>query len=140
MTGYLIYGLANIFAAGFFYERRITAISKIYYFFAALNIALNFILIPILGVLGAVLTTVITYGSIPWALFFLSKKYFKISLEWMKIFKLAAILILIGSIENLVTPSFFTKFGLLVLFIFLVIFAVFDPAERNKLRGIVTRN
>ncbi|MCK4351962.1 oligosaccharide flippase family protein [candidate division WOR-3 bacterium] len=55
---------------------------------AGLNIILNYLLIPVLGVTGAALATVCSYATMAGAMFLVSQKFYKIQYEWLRLFKL----------------------------------------------------
>lgn len=84
MLGVLINGLNNIVSAGMLYARKINYMSFIAYFIAALNILLNFLLIPKYGYYGAAWASLITYSSSPFINYYISKRYFEFEINWLR--------------------------------------------------------
>lgn len=85
MLGVLINGLNNIVSAGMLYARKINYMSFIAYFIAALNILLNFLLIPKYGYYGAAWASLITYSSSPFINYYISKRYFEFEINWIRL-------------------------------------------------------
>ncbi|HMS65704.1 MAG TPA: polysaccharide biosynthesis C-terminal domain-containing protein, partial [Ignavibacteria bacterium] len=56
-----------------------------------INVILNFVLIPNLGMTGAALATLLTYFSMALILYYYSQKIYQISYDWKKIGKLMLI-------------------------------------------------
>ena len=61
---------------------------------AVVNIALNYILIPIYGIKGAAITTLISYGVASWLILFINKKTIPIGVMMLKASVLPCVLIL----------------------------------------------
>ena len=91
MLGYLIYGYTNICSAGLIYERKIYIFAYVYYGVAAVKLALNAVVIPVFGLNGAALTTVLANVLVPAGLYAVSKKYFPILVEWNRLGVLLAL-------------------------------------------------
>ncbi|MDE1326592.1 oligosaccharide flippase family protein [Vibrio aestuarianus] len=79
MLSLCVFGAVNIVGIGFSFERKLFGQTFIYIVFAFLNVWLNIVLIPMLHVVGAVLSTLITYSLVTVTLAFFSNKLFKLS-------------------------------------------------------------
>lgn len=84
MLGVLINGLNNIVTAGLFYSRKINYMTLLSYLIAALNITLNFVLIPKYGYYGAAWASLITYSISPFLNYYVSKRYFSFEINWIR--------------------------------------------------------
>lgn len=73
-----LHGSINILSIGFSITRNMRPQSKVYIFIALLNIILNSILIPWLGVFGAVLSTILSYSILSAVLYKVSAKLYNI--------------------------------------------------------------
>lgn len=85
---YLFNGMYHIFLVGAFLEKKTKFIPIIFAFASFLNVGLNFYFIPRWGMAGAAMTTFIAYLTIPILTYFISNKYYKINIEYLRIIKL----------------------------------------------------
>lgn len=84
MLGVLLNGLNNIVNAGLLYSRKISFMSVLAYAVAALNLVLNFLLIPKYGYYGAAWASLITYGLSPFINYYFSKRHFAFEINWLR--------------------------------------------------------
>lgn len=114
LSAYLFNGLAVIFSAGIYIEKKtyylpITTITS-----AIINILFNFMLIPIFGIIGAALATLISYFSIALLNYIFSQKVYYIRYEYMRMFKvIIAVFILL--LINYIFKEYFTIIVLKIL-------------------------
>ncbi len=95
LLGYLFYGFYVNFNASFYIKEKSIPIPVLLGAGAIVNIALNFLLIPVFGMMGAALATLGCYVVIAIAFFYYGRKLFEIDYEFRKIF---TILILITGV------------------------------------------
>lgn len=105
-----------------------------------INTALNFLLIPIMEMNGAALSTLITYLSMFLIMYYYSQKIYKINYEWNKIFRVSILtgvffLISFFGVKN-ITGSFGIQILLNLLLIF-VFFYIIDSTGIIKLRSVL---
>ena len=77
--GYIIYGLTDFFSAGLLLRLKSGLFSLIAGIAAVLNIALNYLLIPVYGMASAAVVTFISFVFLFGGAFIISQKYFPIS-------------------------------------------------------------
>ena len=86
ITGVMLQGLFAPFMIGLFLYKKTKALVKLTWYAATLNVLMNLILVPTMGLLGAAISTLFSYVL----LFFLgtiaSSKYLKVKVPWYKIF------------------------------------------------------
>jgi len=138
VLGYLVNGITTNFAAVFHIEKKTKYLPIAIGFSAIISIALNFLLIPLIGVIGAAIGLLTGYISGMIIMKILqSKVSYKINYEWKRIFLIiisSVIIFLLGSyfaaiFDNL-TIVFFIKIGLMLLYIILLItFGFFTKGE-----------
>lgn len=77
----LLIGVETLYRQLFFAAERTRIVSIIRVSGSILNVVLNVLLIPILGVIGAALTTLVTFGMAFAALFWLARTTFDVSID-----------------------------------------------------------
>ena len=90
MLGTLIYGVTNIVAAGLFYERKVAQFSYVYYAVASIKTGANLLIIPMFGIVGAAVTTLLASALIPTCIYALARKYFSFVIYWKRMALLGA--------------------------------------------------
>ncbi len=88
LLAYLFNGLYMNFTAGIYIEEKTKYFPLVTITGAAVNIAVNFTLIPILGIMGAAWATLASYVVMACGLFLVSQKFYKIDYEYAKILKI----------------------------------------------------
>jgi O-antigen/teichoic acid export membrane protein len=143
MTGYLLNGSTNILAAGLMYERQILRIAVVYYAIAAGNIGLNFYFIPHFGIIGAAMTSLLTYALMPVLIYLQASRYFPIRFEAGRLLRMSAVAafaLFFGLfIDRRLAVPLVGKVGLfLVLASFLGVFCT-DADEKRRVRRLIDR-
>jgi O-antigen/teichoic acid export membrane protein len=85
MIGLLIYGVTGFVGAGLFYERKVHLLSYAYYGSAFLKAIIGFILIPSIGLIGASISAICAYSTVPLVIYTMSKSYFSFRVEWRRL-------------------------------------------------------
>ena len=115
-----ISGLINL---SFYQEKKTLKLMELSIYAAILNVALNFILIPLYGYYGAAIATLITFLFMLIIKYYLSKKYYFLPINWILlvsvIFFMIFIYLFFNHFVNLplafsFTLKIFTLFNLLV--------------------------
>ncbi|HEU5181076.1 MAG TPA: polysaccharide biosynthesis C-terminal domain-containing protein, partial [Candidatus Polarisedimenticolia bacterium] len=131
---YALGGMANCLGSGLVVSHRVRLIALFSTLSAILNLILNFLLIPPLGMYGAALSTVIAFaGQLAGILFALSK-YYPLPLEWGRLagITFAALLPLGASFTLPALPLIWdipVRLALLALFPILVMLMRLPKAE-----------
>ena len=146
MLGFYFNGAYNNFASSFHIEKKTQYLPVSIGISAALNIILNFSLIPLLNITGSALATLLSYFVSAVILLFLAKKIRHIKYEWKRvivIFSVSAVFWYLGELTgmiNSITVRFFARVLLLPLFIgILALLKVFTGAEINSIKGLFIR-
>jgi O-antigen/teichoic acid export membrane protein len=138
LFGYLFNGLYVIFTAGIYIEEKSMYIPLITGIGAAVNIGVNFLLIPVWGIMGAAYATLAAYLVMAVGLYIVTQKFYKIEYEIAKLTKIFFAIVVVGIIYYYLLYSdqllIIYKLLLLVFFsLFLYIF-VFEKREIDFLR------
>jgi O-antigen/teichoic acid export membrane protein len=100
--GYAFYNLYYILDFGFYVHKRTYWYSIINGTAAAINIGLNFIMIPKYGALGAAIVTAISFFVCPVFAFFVSQKYQPIRYDFTRITQVICIILVFYFLGNLI--------------------------------------
>lgn len=140
MLGTLIYGATNILAAGLFYERKVAQLSYIYYAVASIKTGANILIIPMFGIVGAAVTTLLAGALIPAGIYMLARKYFSFVIYWKRIALLGLNLfppltygILYSSEFPITLPLRFLWFLIFCIFLYLSCFSRDEKRQLNKI-------
>ncbi len=139
LLGYLFYGMYINFTAGIYIEEKTKYFPYVTGAGAAANIIVNLFLIPVYGIMGAAVATLISYLVMAAGLFLVSQKFYKINYEYGKIFSILFLIILVGVIyyylqfEN--QMIFFYK--ILLLTGFIVLLFVFRVIKKSEVESTI---
>lgn len=92
LLGYLFNGLYYNFQVGLYIEEKTKYFPVVTGLGAIVNIGVNFLLIPIWGIMGAAIATLAAYIVMAVSLFLFSQKVYKIHYEYARIFKIIGLL------------------------------------------------
>ncbi len=96
LLAYIFHGLYVNFTAGIYIEEKTKYFPYITGAGAAVNVVVNLLLIPILGIMGAAFATLASYLVMSVSLFFVSQKFYKINYNYSRVLKLLGIIIFIA--------------------------------------------
>ncbi|MBU1100649.1 MAG: polysaccharide biosynthesis C-terminal domain-containing protein [Bacteroidetes bacterium] len=127
LLGYVFHGMYVNFSAGVYIEEKTKYYPLVTGAGAIVNIVVNILLIPVMGIIGAALATLAAYMVMAGGLFLVSQKFYKIKYEYSKIVPLMAIIFGTGALyyylyfnNALNLPyKFFILIGFLLLLILL---------------------
>jgi O-antigen/teichoic acid export membrane protein len=121
LLAYIFHGLYINFIAGIYLEEKTKYLPLITGIGALLNIVSNIILVPIIGILGGAISTLLSYIAMAIGIFYVSQKYYKIDYEYGIIIKVLSILIGISTIYYYFhftnSLNYLVKFSLLILYL-----------------------
>ncbi len=90
LLAYLFNGLSLTFSTGIYIQKKTAYLPLITLIAAIANVVFNFLLIPVLGILGAALSTLISYVVMAIIMFYYSQKFYRIKYEYKKFIIIAA--------------------------------------------------
>jgi len=137
LFAYLINGMHTIFSAGIYIEEKSIYVPVITGMGALINVALNFLLIPLLNITGAAIAAVVSYLFIGFGYYYVAQKFFKVKYELKRIGHIFIAVFLVGilfyylhSISSLLFPY---KIILLILF---MVYIYFVAVNRDEIKLI----
>jgi O-antigen/teichoic acid export membrane protein len=126
LLGYLFYGFYVNFNASFYIKEKSIPIPVLLGAGALVNVALNFLLIPFIGIMGAALATLGSYVVISAFFFWYGRKLFEIDYEFRKIFSILGLIAVVFIIYYLFISgenvSFFIKLIIAIGFVTSIVF------------------
>jgi O-antigen/teichoic acid export membrane protein len=146
LLSYVFNGAYVVFLAGAYLEKKTKFLPFITGLGALVNIGVNFLLIPSMGIMGAALATLAAYAIMAIAMYIASQKFYEVHYEWNKVLGIAfaAFVAFLGF--KLLHPipldlvGAITKIGLLILFVSLLpILKVFNSEDIALLKSTVHR-
>ncbi|MGE5457142.1 MAG: lipopolysaccharide biosynthesis protein, partial [Methanococcaceae archaeon] len=141
LLGYLFNGIYINFTAGIFIREKTKYIPYITGAGALVNIAVNYLLIPYYGMMGAALATLASYLVMSAILFFVTQRFYKIEYEYSKIARIFTAVALTGALYYIFdVRAVLYKLGLALLFaLLLYIFRVISREELGSIKRLVRR-
>ena len=135
LFGYLFNGLYVIFTAGIFIKEKSIYVPFITGVGAAVNIGVNFALIPSMGMMGAAIATLAAYLAMAISLYLVTQRIYKIHYEYAKMAKVLSFIVLLGLLYYSLLYSghllFIYKILMLLIFTLWMTFFVMDKDEMN---------
>ncbi len=139
LLAYLINGMYSVFAAGIYIEEKSIYVPFITGTGALVNVIVNFLLIPVLGITGAALATLASYLVMASGYYYVTQKFFKVKYELKRIGHIFIAIILVGAFYyyllatgNLLFPF---KLILLIIFTLYIYFVAVNRAEINLIKN-----
>ncbi|MBU2636701.1 MAG: oligosaccharide flippase family protein [Bacteroidetes bacterium] len=105
LLAYLFNGLSLTFSAGIYIQKKTSYLPFITLIAAIANVVFNFLLIPMLGIIGAAFATLISYVVMAVTMYYYSQKFYRIEYEYKKIIIIAAATSLITAVYYLLKYS-----------------------------------
>ncbi|MBU2471348.1 MAG: polysaccharide biosynthesis C-terminal domain-containing protein, partial [Bacteroidetes bacterium] len=105
LLAYLFNGLSLTFSAGIYIQKKTSYLPFITLIAAIANVVFNFLLIPMLGIIGAAFATLISYVVMAVTMYYYSQKFYRIEYEYKKFIIIAAATSLITAVYYLLKYS-----------------------------------
>lgn len=96
LLGYLFFGMYINFQAGLYIEEKTKYFPLVTGLGALSNVAVNFILVPVWGIFGAAVATLVSYVVMAGGLFIVAQRFYKINYEYSKIIKTLVLIFITG--------------------------------------------
>ena len=130
---YLMKGVYLIFLPGFYFNKKLYLISLIEWVAAIINLILNLIMIPKLGILGAAIATALSYMTLCIISYFKGNKYLEINYQWKNILKTTSItLIAIILIQMIIEVQLYNQYFEYLIGGFIVVVSIYFLFQTNK--------
>lgn len=114
-AGFMLKGCYLIVLPGIYFAQKLHKQSAVEWIAAIINIGLNLWLIPLFGIVGAALTTFISYLSLPIFAWLVARNYLKVDYEWQRLVKISMACFLASALIFFLSARF--DLGLLLTFV-----------------------
>lgn len=142
LLGYMCLGVSTVFSAGIYLEKKTAWLPVVTIGGAAVNIASNFLLIPVYGLYGAGIATLLSYAIMAALMFLFSQRVSPVRYEWGRVFLLllvGAATYVAGSFPAPPIPASIWHGTLLLISVLLLrVMKFFDPSELKALKSVFT--
>ena len=142
-SSYVFVGMTIIAALGMYLTGKTKTVAVVNFLVSLLNVVLNFALIPVIGVKGAAVATVISYIVLYKVSYLYSRKFYGFSFEFRKIYSLLAFTVLLYFIgilpgfENIYLNTIYKSGIIIFLPISLFFTGYFAPHEKEAILKIL---
>jgi O-antigen/teichoic acid export membrane protein len=141
LVAYMFLGVYNNLVAGIYIEKKTQRLPAITLAGALVNIGANFLLIPVMGMMGGAVATLLAYAVMAFVLFVDVRKFYPVQYEWRRVAHLAALAGVTYLLFRLVDAGPYHiawKFFLLLFFcVALTLTRFFIPEELHALRRLI---
>ncbi len=143
LLAYLINGMHTIFSAGIYIEEKSIYVPVITGIGALINVAANFLLIPVLSLTGAAIAALVSYLFIGLGYYYVAQKFFNVKYELKRIGHIFIAIFLVGAayyfLDSMDNLKFYYKVILLILFTLYIYFVAVNRDEINLIKNKVCR-
>ena len=133
LLAYLFLGIYNNLIAGIYIEKRTALLPAVTFSGAGVNVIANYLLIPVWGLMGAAVATLLSYLVMAGMLFLMVQRIYPVRYEWARLTKIAAAggcVIAGGLLVQQYPLALGLKTGILVVFpVALYVMRFFVPGE-----------
>jgi O-antigen/teichoic acid export membrane protein len=146
LLAYVFTGVYVVFVVGVYLDKKTKYLPFITGAGALLNVGANLFLIPKIGILGAALSTLLSYIVMAVGMYYASQRFYKVDYEWNKVLKIAGSAAFIFILFRFLHLHPLDYAGILVKFILVIAFGaalvflkVIDSREMTEMKSIVQR-
>ncbi|NOX35912.1 MAG: oligosaccharide flippase family protein [Calditrichaeota bacterium] len=139
LLSYFFYGIYVILTPGFYILKKSQFMVVFTGSAAIINILANLILLPYLGIWGAAVSTWLSYFTMAFTIFLVSRRIYPIPIEWERIGKMFLLMAGLLCLYYWVPLAFWQRLGILLLGAIYVYGMVLNRREKEILSGQVTR-
>jgi O-antigen/teichoic acid export membrane protein len=140
IAGMVLEGANSMVAAGLFIHRKTRHIGVVVFSSALLNLLLNLVLVPRIGIMGAAIATLVSYAVASCALAFVGRRFLAVRIPWLTMVRAAlAALAMYASLAYLCPDRHLLTVAVRALVgtpLYVLLIALIDPdARRLVMKG-----
>ena len=146
LLAYVFTGAYVVFVVGVYLEKKTKYLPFVSGAGALLNVGANFYLIPKIGILGAAISTLLSYIVMAVGMYFASQRFYRVTYEWNKVWKIAGSAAIIFIVFRLLRLQPLDAAGILVKLVLVIAYGtalvalnVIDSREIAEVKTIFRR-
>jgi O-antigen/teichoic acid export membrane protein len=146
LLAYVFTGAYVVFLVGVYLEKKTKYLPAVSGVGAVLNVGANLVLIPKLGILGAALSTLLSYVVMAVGMYFVSQRFYRVTYEWSKVLKIAGTAAILFCVFQILHPAPLNFSGTIIKVALVAAFGaalfglkVIDSGEISELKSAVRR-
>ncbi|MGD0591728.1 MAG: polysaccharide biosynthesis C-terminal domain-containing protein [Bacteroidota bacterium] len=146
LLAYVFTGAYVVFVVGIYLEKKTKYLPLVTGAGALLNVGANFVLIPMIGILGAALSTLLSYIVMAVGIYFASQRFYRVEYEWEKVIKIAGSAMVLFTVFLLFHPEPLSIIGNVLKIVLIGVFGVtllitkvIDAKEITEVKRIIHR-
>lgn len=138
LLAYLFNGMYYILSAGVYIKEKSIYAPVVTGIGAVVNIVFNFLLIPVMGIMGAALATLASYLSMAVGYYFITQKFYRTEYEYGKLLKIFIALLAIALVYyfNSGVISIALKTTIFFVYFLYILFFVLDQKEIRYIKTL----
>jgi len=143
LLAYVLNGAYISFVIGVYLQKQTKYLPYITGAGAISNVAANVVLIPMYGIMGAAIATLVCYAVIATSIYFTSRRFYEVQYEWSKIGRLVLVTaflfggyVLFGGPENRLAD---TVLRVVISIVFVASLPALGIIEKNEVREVLLR-
>jgi len=142
---WVIHGLVNLMALGVGLAKKTKWVPAVIGIGTVINLGLNFLRIPMWGMMGAAVAIVVAFTVLPLGLLLASRRYYKVPYEWLRMGKIALAAGAVFGVSLLVSTdaayvnAIIKGMVLLAFPVVLYVTGFFEKEELQKVRELIRR-
>lgn len=138
LLGYVFQGINMVFLPGIYFQKKTRYLAYITVLAALVNIIANFILIPVLGIVGSAIAATIGYMTQAASTHFTSQKLYKIPYDYARFFLIIGLAAAFGFSKYFFDFSLTLRIGLIFAFpLSLYLLGFFHKDELKSLKSLL---
>lgn len=141
LLGYLFHGMYVNFSAGVYIEEKTKYYPIVTGIGAILNVVVNITLIPVWGMMGAAIATLVAYMCMAAGLFIVTQKFYHVQYEYRKIISILAIIFVTGSVYYYMYSinALNLPYKFLILLGFILLMVLLRVVRINEIKSITRK-
>ncbi|HMA61097.1 MAG TPA: oligosaccharide flippase family protein [bacterium] len=140
LLAFVFYGIYQIFLPGIYHKKKTKYIAYNMIFTGIVNVGLNFLLVPRIGILGAAFGTLAGFIVLAILTYYKSQQLIKVDYEYFRIALLLILIVPVGLVLFYIQISVFVRIAIFVALPFLLyVFRFFDSQEIAFLKNLIKK-
>jgi O-antigen/teichoic acid export membrane protein len=136
----IIHGGYGIYAAGLYIQKKTVVFMTATAFATVLNLGLNVVLIPKMGLQGAAVATLVAYLLISILIYYKARPFMQVPMDWVAILRFCVLTVVALAAAMLIPAEWNVVIKIAaVIVVYLALVLALDRVCRDDLKGVLSR-